>query len=106
MPRASTRTSPAPAVEPWQELLATGREDERLVHRDRHDGRAGRHVTIPEELNPLVAGALEHAGIETLYTHQAQAVYSAFRVLDDRDHRHRLGQVAVLPAARAAGAHR
>ena len=78
MPRASTRTSPAAAAQPWQELLATGREDERLVHSDRYDGRAGRHVTIPEELNPLVAGALEHAGIETLYTHQAQAVYSAF----------------------------
>ena len=69
---------PSEITEPWSELLTTGREDERLVHEDRYDGRAGRHVTIPEELNPLVHGALAAAGIETLYAHQAQAVYSAF----------------------------
>ena len=79
MTRAVAKISTAPVAEPWEELLATGREDERLVHDDRHDGRAGRHVTIPEELNPLVQGALAAAGIETLYAHQAQAIYSAFQ---------------------------
>ena len=64
--------------EPWDELLATGAQDERLVHDDTYAGRAGRYVTIPEELNPAAAAALEHAHIETLYAHQAQALHAAF----------------------------
>ena len=68
----------AAQTEPWDELLATGAQDERLVHDDTHAGRAGRYVTIPSELNPAAAGALEHAHIETLYAHQAQALTKAF----------------------------
>ena len=68
----------AAQTEPWDELLAAGAQDERLVHDDVYDGRAGRYVTIPSELNPAAAGALEHAGIETLYAHQAQALTKAF----------------------------
>ena len=65
-------------TEPWAQLLATGRADDRLVHDDRHDGRAGRLVAIPAELNRTVRGALDHAGIEHLYAHQAQALTAAF----------------------------
>jgi DEAD/DEAH box helicase domain-containing protein len=65
-------------TEPWDELLAEGREDERLVHDGEIPGRTGRFVTIPEELNPAAAKALHSAGIETLYAHQVQALHSAF----------------------------
>ena len=68
----------AAQTEPWDELLAAGAQDERLVHDDVYDGRAGRYVTIPDELNPAAAGALAHAGIGTLYAHQAQALTQAF----------------------------
>ncbi len=79
MPRAaSTKPTQPTTSEPWDELLASGAQDERLVHDDIDEGQAGRYVTIPEELNPAAAGALEHAGIETLYAHQAQALTKAF----------------------------
>ena len=74
MPR--DRTSD-PDREPWQELLATGQTDQRLVHDDVDPGRAGRYVSIPSELNWTVAGALEHMGIEHLYAHQAEALRRA-----------------------------
>jgi DEAD/DEAH box helicase domain-containing protein len=66
------------AAEPWDELLATGAQDERLVHDDVQSGRAGRFTEIPQDLNPTVTRALEHAGIDRLYGHQAQALHSAF----------------------------
>jgi DEAD/DEAH box helicase domain-containing protein len=66
-------------TEPWGTLLETGRADERLVHEDLYEARAPRHVSLPEELSPVVASALEQAGIETLYQHQAEAVYAAFK---------------------------
>jgi DEAD/DEAH box helicase domain-containing protein len=68
----------AAAAEPWDELLATGAQDERLVHDDVQFGRAGRFTEIPSELNPTVTRALAHAGIERLYGHQAEALHSAF----------------------------
>ncbi len=95
----------ATTAEPWDELLATGAQDERLVHDDVQPGRAGRFAAIPPELNPTVTRALANASIDRLYSHQAEALHSAFAA-HDRHHRHRLGQVAVLPAADARGAHR
>jgi DEAD/DEAH box helicase domain-containing protein len=68
----------AAAAEPWDELLATGAQDERLVHDDVQRGRAGRFTEIPPELNPTVTRALAHAGIEQLYAHQAEALHRAF----------------------------
>jgi DEAD/DEAH box helicase domain-containing protein len=65
-------------TEPWDELLAAGRDDGRLVHDDVEAGRAGRDVEIPSQLSPMVAQALRHAGIERLYTHQEQALHAAF----------------------------
>jgi DEAD/DEAH box helicase domain-containing protein len=65
-------------TEPWEALLTTGRTDERLVHDDVYDGRPGRLVSIPEQLSWTVAQALDQAGIEHLYTHQAEALFKAF----------------------------
>ncbi|MGH2889180.1 MAG: DEAD/DEAH box helicase, partial [Solirubrobacteraceae bacterium] len=65
-------------TEPWEGLLQEGRADERLVHDDSYDGRAPRLVSIPDDLSFRVVQALEHAGIEHLYSHQAQALRSAF----------------------------
>jgi DEAD/DEAH box helicase domain-containing protein len=67
-----------PASEPWDELLATGRSDARLVHDAVQTGREGRYAEIPSQLNPAVTAALQHAGIERLYAHQAQALHAAF----------------------------
>ncbi len=67
-----------PDTEPWEALLEAGRADERLVHDDRYGGRPPSLVSIPSELNSRVAGALQEAGIEHLYAHQAEALYKAF----------------------------
>jgi DEAD/DEAH box helicase domain-containing protein len=64
-------------TEPWDSLLATGRADERLVHEDRYASRPPRLIDIPAELNWNVVQALEHAGIEQLYAHQAEAMHRA-----------------------------
>jgi DEAD/DEAH box helicase domain-containing protein len=68
-------------VEPWTALLDEGRADERLV-REAREGWAGsrpaRLVDIPSELHPDVPAALARVGIERLYSHQAQALHSAW----------------------------
>jgi DEAD/DEAH box helicase domain-containing protein len=65
-------------TEPWGALLESGRSDERLVHDDVYDGQAARLVSIPPELSWNVVAALEAAGIEHLYAHQADALQKAF----------------------------
>ncbi len=65
-------------TEPWEGLLEAGEADERLVHQTSMPARAPRLVALPDELSPLVAGALVRAGITRLYAHQAEAVRSAF----------------------------
>jgi DEAD/DEAH box helicase domain-containing protein len=65
-------------TEPWTGLLETGRSDERLVHDDIYEARGARLVSVPDELNPSVSSALHEAGVEDLYEHQAEALYSAF----------------------------
>jgi DEAD/DEAH box helicase domain-containing protein len=70
--------STTPTTEPWDSLLEIGRADERLVHEDRYASRPPRLVDIPGELNWRVAQALEDAGIEHLYAHQAEALHQAF----------------------------
>jgi hypothetical protein len=56
-------------IEPWDELLAAGREDERLVMQTAQNRRPGKAVAIPGELHPDVAGALAKRGVERLYSH-------------------------------------
>ena len=65
-------------TEPWEALLAAGREDERLVHDDVYPPRPARTVALPPDLDWRVIGALEAAGIERLYEHQLEALEAAF----------------------------
>ena len=67
-----------PETEPWDALLQSGRDDERLVHDDVYEGRPAGLASIPDELNWQVTGALERAGIEHLYRHQVDALHKAF----------------------------
>ncbi len=68
-------------IEPWSALLDAGRADGRLV-REANEGGIGpdpaQGVPFPRELHPEVLGALEHAGIEQLYSHQAAALHAAW----------------------------
>ena len=63
--------------------------------------RPGKAVALPEELHPAVGEALAARGIERLYSHQARGAARRVGGPDDRHHGHRVGQVAVLPAADA-----
>src|SRR5215218_6766454 len=65
-------------IEPWDALLAAGREDERLVMQAAQHRRQARAVALPEELHPEVAEALVARGVERLYSHQAEALYAAW----------------------------
>jgi DEAD/DEAH box helicase domain-containing protein len=65
-------------IEPWEALLAVGREEERLVHEDLSAAQKGRHASVPSELSWPVANALANVGIDDLYEHQVQALHSAF----------------------------
>jgi DEAD/DEAH box helicase domain-containing protein len=68
-------------TEPWSALLDAGREDGRLVREANEGrGRAGRArlVEPPRELHPDVLAALLRLGVERLYSHQAQALHSAW----------------------------
>jgi len=68
-------------IEPWTALLDEGRADERLVREAREgwaDSHPARLVDIPTELHPDVLAALGRIGIERLYSHQAEALHSAW----------------------------
>jgi len=65
-------------IQPWDELLRAGREDERLVMQTAQNRRPGKGVGLPEELHPDVGAALAARGIDRLYSHQAQALHAAW----------------------------
>ena len=65
-------------IEPWDELLQAGRDDERLVMQASEHPRPPLEVAIPEELHGEVAGALRALGIERLWAHQAEALHAAW----------------------------
>jgi DEAD/DEAH box helicase domain-containing protein len=65
-------------IEPWDELLAAGREDERLVMQAAQNRRPARAVALPDELHPDVCDALLARGIERLWSHQAEALHAAW----------------------------
>jgi DEAD/DEAH box helicase domain-containing protein len=65
-------------IEPWTALLGQGRADERLTHEEAYDPRDPRLVPLPGELSPTVRAALAGVGIDQLYSHQADALFSAF----------------------------
>jgi DEAD/DEAH box helicase domain-containing protein len=65
-------------IEPWSALLDEAREDGRLVREAREGPGLAKLVEPPPELHPDVLAALERLEIERLYSHQAEAVYSAW----------------------------
>jgi DEAD/DEAH box helicase domain-containing protein len=65
-------------IEPWDALLEAGRTDERLVMQAAQHARAPRPVALPEELHPDVVAALRSAGIDGLWSHQAEALHAAW----------------------------
>src|SRR5688500_14525412 len=65
-------------IEPWDALLAAGREDERLVMQAAQNRRPARAVALPEELHPQVADALRARGVDRLWSHQAEALHAAW----------------------------
>ncbi|HYM55523.1 MAG TPA: DEAD/DEAH box helicase, partial [Solirubrobacteraceae bacterium] len=65
-------------TEPWSALLEAGREDGRLVREANEGPGRARLVEPPEELHPDVLAALRRLDVERLYSHQAQAVHSAW----------------------------
>ncbi|HWX97740.1 MAG TPA: DEAD/DEAH box helicase, partial [Solirubrobacteraceae bacterium] len=65
-------------IEPWSALLDAGRADGRLVREAREGPGRAKLVEPPAELHPDVLAALARQGIEQLYSHQADAVHSAW----------------------------
>ena len=88
-------------IEPWDELLAAGREDERLVMQAAQNRRPARIVALPEELHPEVADALRGARRRAAVVAPGRGAARRLGRPDDRHHRHGERQVAVLPAADA-----
>ena len=64
----------APDTQPWSALLELGRADERLVREAFEGARQAVTVELPKALHPAVLAALRGAGIESLYSHQAEAL--------------------------------
>jgi DEAD/DEAH box helicase domain-containing protein len=65
-------------IEPWSALLDEARKDGRVVREAREGPGEAKLVDIPPGLHPDVIAGLERAGIERLYSHQAQALASAW----------------------------
>ena len=65
-------------IEPWDELLQAGRDDERLVTQSSVHPRPGQQAPIPDELHPKVTEALKNKGIDSLWSHQAEAIHAAW----------------------------
>jgi DEAD/DEAH box helicase domain-containing protein len=65
-------------TEPWSELLDAGRADERLVREAFEGARDPRLEPIPADLHPAVRQGLQRAGIDQLYSHQAEALEVAW----------------------------
>jgi DEAD/DEAH box helicase domain-containing protein len=65
------------AIEPWSALLDDARRDGRLVREANEGPTRATLVEPPPELHPEVLAALARAGIERLYTHQAEALHAA-----------------------------
>jgi DEAD/DEAH box helicase domain-containing protein len=68
-------------IEPWSALLDEAREDGRLV-REAREGFGPTHpaklLEPPAELHPAVLATLQRLEIQRLYSHQVQAIYSAW----------------------------
>src|SRR3954468_23873516 len=65
-------------TEPWSGLLDEGRGDGGLVREAFEGARAPELAAVPETLHPEVREALARAGVDALYSHQAQALEAAW----------------------------
>ncbi|MEA2324482.1 MAG: box helicase protein [Solirubrobacteraceae bacterium] len=65
-------------TEPWSALLDAGRADERLVREAFEGAREPQFAPIPPDLHPAVREGLQRAGIDQLYSHQAEALEAAW----------------------------
>jgi DEAD/DEAH box helicase domain-containing protein len=63
--------------EPWSALLEDGREDERLVRSAFEGAREPLLAPLPEDLHPALLQGLRGAGIDALFSHQAEALEAA-----------------------------
>jgi DEAD/DEAH box helicase domain-containing protein len=70
--------SVAPEAHPWSALLDAGRADARLVREAFEGAREPQTAPLPDTLHPALLAALRGAGIEALWSHQAQALESAW----------------------------
>ena len=61
---------------PFEAVLETGR-GEQLVTTAREGARPGQVVPLPEDLHPSLLEALSNAGIDALWSHQAEALEAA-----------------------------
>ncbi|HEX3872873.1 MAG TPA: DEAD/DEAH box helicase [Solirubrobacteraceae bacterium] len=75
MPGRRPSTTADDGLANWDELLA----DDRVVHTSADHGRLASLVDLPGDLHPAVRDALARAGIDSLYSHQAQALDAAAR---------------------------
>jgi DEAD/DEAH box helicase domain-containing protein len=65
-------------IEPWSALVDEARKDGRIV-REAYEGPGTANlVDIPSELHPDALAGLRRVGIERLYSHQAEALASAW----------------------------
>jgi DEAD/DEAH box helicase domain-containing protein len=65
-------------IAPWDELLSAGRQDDRLVHESVVPARPGQGVAVPDDLHPALRAGLTKAGVETLHSHQEEAMRAGF----------------------------
>src|SRR5205823_2835377 len=63
--------------EPWSALLEEGRGDGRLVREAFEGAREPDLVPIPEGLHPLIYEGLDRLGIDAIFSHQAETLFSA-----------------------------
>ncbi len=70
--------SRVPTSYPWEAVLEPGR-DEELVATSREREQAGLAEPIPDDLHPALLEGLAAAGIESLWSHQADALEAARR---------------------------
>ncbi|HEX8753159.1 MAG TPA: DEAD/DEAH box helicase [Solirubrobacterales bacterium] len=64
---------------PWSVAIDPARRDGRIVAESSEPERPAKPVELPTSLDPGFAAALARAGIESLYTHQLQALEAAGR---------------------------